>query len=81
MNVEPYIDLQLKTKILNRVSRTMIYIQSSSSYDLNLFVTPLYILRDFLEYSESQLTGMFQSYTIESIHQMLHHLIDLEESQ
>jgi len=81
MNVEPYIDLQLKTKILNRVSRTIIYIQSSSSHDLGLFVTPLYLLRDFKEYSEQQLTSMFQSYTFESIHQMLDHLIDLEESQ
>lgn len=76
-----YIDLQLKTKILNRISRTILYIKSTSSYDLNLFVTPLYLLRDFKEYNEQQLTSMFPSYTIESIHQMLDHLIDLEDSQ
>jgi predicted SPOUT superfamily RNA methylase MTH1 len=76
-----FIDLQLKTKILNRISRTILYIKSTSNYDLNLFVTPLYLLRDFKEYNEPQLTSMFPSYTIESIHQMLDHLIHLEESQ
>jgi hypothetical protein len=76
-----YIDLQLKTKIENRISRTILYIKSSSSYDLNLFVTPLYLLRDFKEYNEHQLTSMFPSYTIESIHQMLDHLIHMEESE
>jgi len=76
-----YIDIQLKTKILNRISRTILYINSTSNYDLNLFVTPLYLLRDFKEYNEHQLTSMFPSYTIQSINNMLDHLIDLEESQ
>ena len=76
-----YIDIQLKTKILNMISRTILYINSTSNYDLNLFVTPLYLLRDFKEYNEHQLTSMFPSYTIQSINNMLDHLIDLEESQ
>ena len=76
-----YIDIQLKTKILNRISRTILYINSTSNYDLNLFVTPLYLLRDFKEYNEHQLTSTFPSYTIQSINNMLDHLIDLEESQ
>lgn len=75
-----FIDIQLKTKITNRISKTILYIQSTSNYDLNLFVTPLYLLRDFKEYNEHQLTSMFPSYTIESIHQMLDHLIE-EASQ
>jgi hypothetical protein len=67
---QPYthlIDVQLTTKIQNRISRTILWMQQKRTHDITLFITPLYIINDFLTWDDSSLESIFPSYTSESI--------------